>query len=223
MLSRARHRRAFTLLELLVVIAIIAILAALLLPALTRAQARARRVQCLSNLRQISIALHVFVTDHDRFPWRLAVAEGGSSTCTNVYPTFQALARELVTPQLLACPSDTRRPAADFATLRDANISYFIGIDSREDRFGMLLAGDRNLEGGRPNQDCPVASVKRFAIAIARRDITNLWWTAKIHQHAGNVSIGDASAHQAGQKGVQDLLHAADDDANAFNNHILKP
>jgi prepilin-type N-terminal cleavage/methylation domain-containing protein/prepilin-type processing-associated H-X9-DG protein len=63
-----RRVRGFTLIELLVVIAIIGILAAMLFPVFARARESARKIQCLSNVKNIAMAINMYLTDYDRLP-----------------------------------------------------------------------------------------------------------------------------------------------------------
>ncbi len=63
-----RRLKAFTLIELLVVIAIIAILAAMLFPVFARARESARKIQCLSNVKNLAMAVQIYLSDYDRFP-----------------------------------------------------------------------------------------------------------------------------------------------------------
>ncbi len=91
------HRRGFTLLELLGVIATVGILAAILLPALARSREAARRTSCLNNLSQLGLALNMYADENDgKFPW-----SGGNNNaeCLKwLYPEYATLVDSFICP-----------------------------------------------------------------------------------------------------------------------------
>ncbi len=88
----AGRRSGFTLIELLVVIAIIAILAALIFPVFAQAREAARRIECLSNMRQVGTAIDLYLQDYDdtfpmsRFPDQYHPLTGCTSSSPNSPP-----------------------------------------------------------------------------------------------------------------------------------------
>ncbi len=80
MTARVQRKAAFTLIELLVVVAIIAILMAILLPALGRAREQARSSACLSNLKQIGLAVVMYATEYDNAIVPMAYSDNGMDT-----------------------------------------------------------------------------------------------------------------------------------------------
>ena len=121
----ARRRQGFTLLELLVVVAIISVLAGLLLPALARAKGRARQAQCLSNFKQIGVAIHMYADDNEDFlpgPLLSGVRADYDNTAGSKKHLSYHIAPYLGLPapsptpilvQVLICPS-FRKEAPDF-------------------------------------------------------------------------------------------------------------
>jgi prepilin-type N-terminal cleavage/methylation domain-containing protein len=107
---KRRSKTGFTLIELLVVIAIIAVLAALLLPALTSARAKAQRTVCTNNLRQISLGVRMYSDDADD-------TSPSTQTTNRIANDYRMLVQSYLglkgppSPQdkLFACPADTFR------------------------------------------------------------------------------------------------------------------
>ncbi len=96
-------RKGFTLIELLVVIAIIAILAAILFPVFARAREKARQSSCLSNVKQLMLAIMMYAQDYDE---TLPYASAWGEAATPSYITwYQALMPYVKNSQIIVCPS----------------------------------------------------------------------------------------------------------------------
>jgi len=134
----SRGSRGFTLIELLTVIAIIAILAGLLFPVFATARGKAREISCVSNLRQIGLAIKMYSQDDDElYPFAVDPTDKYTPVIWDRFPEFQALIPSMgflhevlqpyiKSPQIFQCPADTGYTVEDFTGVPlDANPTSF--------------------------------------------------------------------------------------------------
>jgi competence protein ComGC len=172
---RMSSLKAFTRVELCVVLASVSALALLALPSLANNKIRTERVSCWNNLRQIGRAFHAWAADHgNENPWIVDWSKGGLNGTPPAYVDIPGIGpypqaarhtawfqflwahRELGTPRILVCPSDVQRktattfsnyPAGGFlnAAYQNFALSYFVGLHATFDRPYEFLSGDRHL------------------------------------------------------------------------------
>jgi len=204
-----KRQGAFTITELLVVIAVIAFVLLLLLSQLARRYAKSSRASCENNLKQIALACRTWEGDFgDHFPMNVPDHVGGAmESCLNgnSYRTFQVMSNEINNPRILTCPHDsiTMAAASSFETLRGSNISYFIGIDADEAFPNRILSGDRNLA-------CDLQPANGLLNLTLKHPVQ---WFPKRHEGSGffpsaigYVALADGSVQEVTAKQLNELL-----------------
>jgi heavy metal sensor kinase len=140
-------RSGFTLVELLIVMAVMAVVAGLLMPVFGRARETARQTTCASHLRQIGMALRLYVDDHDgRYP--VTPTEVGTTLDDEenegVHDWEDEIERLFRPPQLFRCPSDPS-PSEFFPTSYTLNGAFATGLPESEISFpaATIVVADR--------------------------------------------------------------------------------
>jgi hypothetical protein len=186
----ARRSVAFTLPELLVIVAVVLLVVFVVIPNYRlRRGGMPARIKCVNNLKNVGLAFRIFATDHnDVFPFEVSSTNGGTRELHangDPFYAFLALSNELSTTRILFCPMDKgRKPADSWTNFSNRNVSYFLNTNAVETDRTAFLAGDRNIEYNRK----PIPT-GRFVVPPG----ASITFDKRIHESQGNICMADGA------------------------------
>ncbi len=207
-----RRNQALTLVEVLVVIFVVGFFVLVILSSGDNTRYRkARRIACVNNLKEISVACRIWEGDHgDKYPMNVSVANGGAMELARAGDAaiiFQVMSNELSTPKILLCPADEDHSLAKnfWVGFSAKNISYFANPDASPTNTQSLLSGDDNFEiGGVP--------VKSGRLECSTNSLIR--WSGTRHKLNGNIGLTDGSVYMLNISGLQQAFKNSGSSAN---------
>ena len=225
---KAISRRAgFSLVEALVLSLIVLFLFFVFLrPTVHRQPGKAQRIKCVSNLKNVALAIRIHAVDHDGlYPGPYFLSNSVDFASLSAADYFGLISNQLSTPKILVCPSDgstftTNSPPKEPA----AKISYFGSLTATDStpefvtnqsgESGVVLpgtpsttflAGDRNLQiNGHPLPP---------GLAKLRKD-SALSWSTAMHNEEGNIAMADGSVHQFTSPALRQAMASSEVEIN---------
>lgn len=196
-----RQKQAFTLIELLIVIAIIALLAAILFPVFSRARENARRASCQSNLKQIGLGLIQYSQDYDE----ILIADwygpqpfdytDPSTTANARYKWYDAAQPYVKSEQIFMCPSATGKPANPYV--------FFEKLTASTDDYGsyaIVHGYGANVDGRTPPVSHPGVGIEQLVKLAAVEAVSTTawvmdsdgWFSANVDDNSPTILYGMA-------------------------------
>lgn len=200
-MNPTRNQKAFSRLDLVLIIAAVAGIIFVLLPSyLARSRAKSGKINCANNLKQVGMAFRIWSSDStDKYPTQVSVTNGGAMEFAeqgSAYAVFLMMSNGLNTPKILYCPDEStpRRQIATAFTGRSTQgvvplnasntISYFVGIDAHDTAPQTILSGDDHFDIGN-------AKPRSGLLLLASN--APVTWRNERHRKQGYVGLADGS------------------------------
>jgi prepilin-type processing-associated H-X9-DG protein len=150
-------------------------------------------IACVNNLKQVMRGQIVWANDHPSTnPPASDTGFGRLLSSVDISSYYKTLSNELLSPKILTCPSDSRKPVDDFRSLTTNHLSYFLNLDAMSGiDASTAFNGDRHIT---------FAPVPHGPIVILTTNLS-MQWTKKLgHRDRGNVALVDGSVQRTSSR-----------------------